>query len=89
MLLKLPYLVVFGELCLFQMGAVHVEQLLSMAQTKVNALHQNINSLQLTIRMCSKSSFVRHLFKIQNVLVLRNSGINDGWEGQVSPPKPI
>lgn len=38
MLLKLPYLVVFGELCLFQMGAVHVEQLLSVAQTKVNAL---------------------------------------------------
>lgn len=36
--------------------------------------------------MGSRSSSVRHLFKAQNVLVLRDIGTNDGWE-PCSPTK--
>lgn len=39
----------------------------------------DINNLILTIRMRSKNSSARHLFKTQNMFFLRNTGTNDGW----------
>lgn len=79
----------FGESCLFAMGTLYVHQLLSMAQRKVNACIHDINSLLLTIRMGSKHSSVRHLFKTPNVHVLET--LVRWWLGAMhaSSPKPI
>lgn len=48
----------------------------------------DINNLILTIRVHSKNSSARHLFKTQNMFVLRNTGTNDGWR-PASPSKLI
>lgn len=77
-LFKPPYPLVFGELCLFPVGAIYVEEFCPHYRQKLMSHTHDINSLLLTIRMGSKRSTVRHLFKTQNVLVLRNTGINDG-----------
>lgn len=87
-LFKPPCHLVFGEPLLFTTDNVYGDKLLSTAQRKVNACIHDINSLLLTIRMGSKSSSVRHLFRTQNVrslgtLVQRIVG------SPVSPPKPV
>lgn len=46
----------------------------------------DINSLLLTIRMGSKSSSVRHLFKTQNVLLIETL-IEMMVGGSANPPK--
>lgn len=79
-LFKSPYHLVFGELCLFPMGALYSRTAFVHSRDKklMHCIH-DINSLLLTIRMASKSSSARHLFKTENVFVLRNTGTDDAW----------
>lgn len=68
------------ENCAFFQWVLFMYQKSFCLQDRQKLMHciHDINSLLLTIRMGSKSSSARHLFKTQNVLLLRNTDRNDG-----------